>query len=85
MGKLREMLGRCPEDSPFSKGRKAAEEGRVAPPYPNQIRIGPPGSTSEATSHITDSPTRANQRPSGLWAKARTKRKIHDDHDHSDR
>lgn len=34
MGKLRDMLGICPEDSPFSKGRKAAEEGRAAPPFP---------------------------------------------------
>ena len=34
MAKLREMIGSCPELSPFSQGRKAAEEGRRPPEYP---------------------------------------------------
>ncbi len=34
MGKLRDLIGECPKDSPFTKGRKAAEEGRSPPPFP---------------------------------------------------
>ena len=35
MGTLSDLLGPVPGESPFSRGRRAAKEGRKAPDYPS--------------------------------------------------